>query len=144
MLQQASAGANVTVGQLATSDLSDVVAPASFTPVLGASAGTFSASVVAARKTRLGNKLMKLGITLSVGTVSVTPQYLTVTIPDGYVAAQAGIGVSVAISDNGTAGSGWAQTSGTTIQIYKNITGSVNWSGPNIYLGFEIIFSTTT
>lgn len=99
----------------------------SYTPTLTASAGTFSCSAVTAKYMRLG-KSLTVAVTLSGCSVSATPLSLSMTIGGGYAAA-GNTGAGLPFSDNGTTGTGWLRVNGsTTIDLFKNIAASANWS----------------
>lgn len=98
-----------------------------FTPTLGASAGTFSCTTTTAAKYMLVGKTLRITAILSGCSVSATPTNLTITIPGGF-SASATDGQVLAMSDNGTAGTGWARINSTTISLYKNIAQSGTWA----------------
>lgn len=128
VLKQAAVGGAITVGQLATSDLSDFGVWTTFTPTLGASSGTFTAGTVTTAKYIVIGKTMVVACSFSSCSISATPNILTMTIPGGFTATSQMV-AAFPYLDNGVAGVGVVGTTAasTTIQLVKNVTGP-NWT----------------
>lgn len=135
VLKQASAGAAVTVGQLAASDISGV-AGAWTTPAFsagnftagGAQTFTVAAGDVTTYAYKVMDKTMFLNIVVEAGSVGGTPDAeLRVAIPGGFVSAKAMQGICY-LADAGSLVTGWFYivAGGTYISFYRN--NFANWS----------------
>lgn len=112
-----------------------------FTPTLSASTGTFSCTTTNSAKYSITGKKMSVTFIVSGCSVSATPSSLTMTIPGGFT-SQGSAGQTISFSDNSVAGTGWASISGTTVTLFKTISGSGTWataSGTTI-VGFSTNF----
>lgn len=136
VLQQATAGAAVTVAQLASTNLSDVVAFTTPTYAAGNFTGdsamtwTVASGDVLTYEYTLIGKMMTLNFALAATTVGGTPSsYLQLAIPASKVAYGYGVGVAVVVDNGGTAAMSNCRTTpgATVIQVLKTPAGA-NWS----------------
>lgn len=109
-------------------DAVTMLTPATYVPVLSASAGTFSSATVTTARYLLEGKMLTVMLHLQSCSVSASPNNLTISIPNGYIPAVTSTGV-FHYSDNGTTGVGmWNPVASGVIRLFKNVNAAGNWT----------------
>lgn len=131
-------------GQITTAALSNYTEWTDFTPTRGASSGTWTlGTVTVARYKKIGTSVF-VRVEVTGSTVSVTPDYLTITIPASLSAATAGGDGYLDALQSAAAVRGSVFAIGTELRLYQAAARTGAWAATaDTFVSFSFHFETT-